>query len=173
MSEPLRNTEDRGHSFWSDNFDMDLPKVFPEAREIMGPLGDVELVTLGRPDPNNGRLNHPVVWNGDGGLGAFLGFDGPCKPTCMVAPGATLVTCTVWEAFRDAWAHNYLMHIEGEPVWDTSRLWPLFEQIMWKMRGWGDGTCDDTKSRLVALKSYRKGVDRARALAMACGKVAA
>jgi hypothetical protein len=52
--------------FWSDDFDMDLLKVFPQ---VEGMLRDpnIPLWTVGH--ESHGRLNHPACWNS---YGAFL-----------------------------------------------------------------------------------------------------
>src|SRR5581483_9211618 len=92
--------------FWSDDFDMGLPKIFPDARRILGDLGDIKLITVGCAD-NDGRLNHPNVWNGDRAMLSFFGFKSPAKPDLYVGSGNE-VSCTAWEMFRDCWAHHYL-----------------------------------------------------------------
>jgi hypothetical protein len=131
------------HLFWSDDFDMDLPKIFPDALNLLGDLADTKLVTFGTPD-RNGRLNHPAVWNGDATVLSFFGFAEPplrraglfYKPEFYSA-GEGEVICTAWEAFRDAWPHHYLLTIERRPIWDTFPLQREFEAIMWDVRGWG------------------------------------
>ncbi|SDD94320.1 hypothetical protein SAMN05216337_1017109 [Bradyrhizobium brasilense] len=141
--------------FWSDNFDMDLPKVFPEARELLGDLADVEMWTGGRPDAN-GRLNHPACWNTDIGLAAFFGFKNTGRDeNYMVC--RERVRCTAWEAFRDAWAHQFVMVVENKVVWHANRLWHPFEIIMWNKRGWGDGSkqVNEKAARRQARGSYR------------------
>jgi hypothetical protein len=143
--------------FWSDDFDMDLPKIFPDARRLLGDLGDIELVTVGKPD-KNGRLNHPAVWNGDHSMLSFFGFKRPRKPDLYWSSDG-LVRCTAWEAFRDAWSHNYLIQVEQRPVWDTGPLWPHFQTIMYRVRGWGHYTAEqEQRARRVALRSYYAGV---------------
>lgn len=144
--------------FWSDDFDMDLPKILPNARELLGPLAGVELVTTGRPDERTGRLNHPAVWNHDQGVVAFFGFKSPRRPEMMVAPSAGWVRCTAWEAFRDAWSHQYLMIVEGALVWDTFLLWPPFETIMCHLRGWRKDSGGDAAARRQLAHSYEAAV---------------
>lgn len=143
--------------FWSDDFDMDLPKIFPDARKILGDLGDIELVTVGTPD-KNGRLNHPAVWNGDHSMLSFFGFRDPSKPEFYASPSKVEVRCTAWEMFRDCWAHHYLIQVERYPVWDSGPLWPHFEAIMWDIRGWGNPSRDPKRARRAVLKSYCEGV---------------
>ncbi len=122
--------------FWSDDFDMDLPKIIPEARDIVGDLSDLELWTIGNPDRRLGNLNHPCVWNGDATMLAYFGIRSPYVPGGMVAPGSQPIRCTVWQAFRDAWPHSYLMHVERRPIWDTFALRKEFDDIMFDLRGW-------------------------------------
>ncbi|HVX30142.1 MAG TPA: hypothetical protein VHA53_06640, partial [Nitrolancea sp.] len=113
--------------FWADDFDMDLPRVIPGSRELLGELADVRLVTCGIPDRDRGNLNHPHVWNHDIGMIAFFGFKSAARPAMYIAGGhrsAEHLPCSVWQAFRDAWAHQYVMLVEQQPVWDTGRLWP-------------------------------------------------
>lgn len=118
---------------WCDDFDMDLPKILPEAKSLLGDTADVTLWTHGH--TTHGRLNHPSVWNGDTGMVAFFGFRTPQKPE-VYWTSSPLVRCTFWEAVRDAWVHSMVMLVEGKPVLDTNRLWPDFEDIMWDVRGW-------------------------------------
>lgn len=144
--------------FWSDNFDMDLPKIFPDARKMLGDLAEVELVTSGTPD-SNGRLNHPCVWNHHDGTIAFFGFDNPGRDTSFyVSPSAVELKCTAWEAFRDAWAHSFVMVIDQRRVWDTGALWPHFETIMWDLRGWQGGHRDATVARRKAKASFAEAI---------------
>lgn len=142
--------------FWSDDFDMDLPKIFPDARRLLGDLGDIELVTVGTPDAN-GRLNHPSVWNGDHSMLAFFGFKSPAKPEFYATGRYTEVRCTAWEMFRDAWPHGYLIQVEGYPIWDTTHIWPHFEAIMWSVRGWQGGR-DPVPAKRAVMRSYCEGV---------------
>ncbi|MFC3074961.1 hypothetical protein [Shinella pollutisoli] len=120
---------------WCDDFDMDLPKVVPGAREAVGAAGEIVLFTHGH--TTHDALNSPTCWNHDDGLVAFAGFASPRKP----APYWTrdpIVRCTGWEMFRDLWCHGCMLLVEGERVWNSQRLWPDFEAIMWNVRGWGD-----------------------------------
>ncbi len=144
--------------FWPDDFNMDLPKVFPDARRLLGDLADVELVPVGHPD-KNGRLNHPCVWNSDEGSIAFFGFGNSCRnESFYVAPGAQDIKCTAWEAFRDAWAHNFLMIVDAQRVWNAGDLWPYFETIMYEKRGWPLGDKSPRLARLKAMGSYAGAV---------------
>lgn len=131
---PGPRTADR--PMWCDDFDMDLPKVLPDARALFGDLAEVELQTYCN-HPTFGALNHPVVWNHDDGLVAYFGFRSPRKPeACWTSAG--IIRCSVWEAVRDAWAHHFVMVVEGRRVLDANGLWRPFETIMWGVRGWGN-----------------------------------
>lgn len=121
--------------FWSDDFDMDLPKIIPDAKAQLGDLAGLELVTYG--GTTHGRLNHPVCWNDDLGLVAFFGRPGRhfIEPQ-YYRDHRELVTCTLWEAVRDAWAHHLVLVFEGEPVLNTEQFNNRFDRIMFKLRGW-------------------------------------
>lgn len=118
---------------WCDDFDMDLPKVLPDALELLGDTAAVELLTHGH--TTHGVLNHPTVWNGDLGLEAYFGFRHTGKPEICWTRDA-IVRCTFWEAMRDAWPHGFVMLVGGRPILDAGRLRPAFDAIMWQTRGW-------------------------------------
>ncbi len=121
--------------FWSDDFDMDLLKIIPWTEEILGEAADVGLVTTCI--PTYGRINHPDCWNTKAGLTAFFGFESPARPEGFAAADYVgTVACSFLEATRDAWPHQYLILVEGQPVWDTQRLWPVFQDLMFNLRGW-------------------------------------
>lgn len=118
--------------FWSDDFDVDLPKVIPGAREALGDLADLELVTHG--GTTHGRLNHPSVWNHNLGSISFFGTNTPCKPNGFWTNAGT-VRCALWEAIRDAWCHHNVIFLNGKlPIWVDQ--WKHFEPVMWHIRGW-------------------------------------
>jgi hypothetical protein len=147
---------------WCDDFDMDLPKVFPEALELLGDLADVELWTIG--GEYKGTLNHPNVWNGDKTMLAWFGFRGASMPPHYVASGRP-VSCTAWEAFRDAWPHSYGMHVEQRPVWDTFALRGQFETLMYQRRGWLEYPPQKiAKARSGVIRSINEAVERLRGL---------
>ena len=124
--------------FWSDDFDMDLLKVFPDvARMLRAP--DRLLWTVGH--TTHGRLNHPTVWNSHG---AFLWLTKPELARdengwfnvdgCV--DDAPEIECTWMEWLRDAWVHSY-----GTLVLPHRRLLPEaprrdFDTIMYDRRGW-------------------------------------
>jgi hypothetical protein len=119
--------------FWSDDFNMDLPKVIPEARSLLGAYADMELVTHGH--ETHGRLNHPSVWNHEFGSVAFFGRTDPLKPVRFYT-SSPLVRCTLWEAIRDAWAHDIVILFEMSPIWDGSKTRANFDPLMYHIRGW-------------------------------------
>lgn len=117
--------------FWSDDFDMDLPKVIPDARDRLGEHAELELVTHGH--ETHGRLNHPTVWNHYLGAVSFFGRGSPHKPEHYWTSDP-LVSCTLWEAVRDAWVHDNVILLEGSPIWRSQ--WRHFQPLMWAVRGW-------------------------------------
>lgn len=119
---------------WCDDFDCDLPKVVPGAREAIGDAAGIQLCTHGK--TTHGRLNHPDVWNSYEGMVAFFGFRTPAKPPSYVTV-APIVRCTFWEAVRDWWGHDFRMLVEGEEILPYGN-WRWLEPIMWSTRGWGD-----------------------------------
>ncbi len=120
--------------FWSDDFDMDLLKVLPDTEEILGRTAGVALYTYGHTSYD--RLNHPAVWNDYAGTVAFFGTTPSGFKDDCYSPSSGLVECTFLEAVRDAWPHNYRLLINRQQVWDTERLMPLFDALMYHRRGW-------------------------------------
>jgi len=119
--------------FWSDDFDMDLPKVIPEAKERLGEIAGLEIVTHGH--MTHGRLNHPTCWNHSLGLVSFFGRGHPHKDESYWTSDP-LVPCTLWEAVRDAWSHNNVIVFEHNPVFHGDHMWQYFEPLMYHLRGW-------------------------------------
>lgn len=117
--------------FWSDDFDMDLPKVIPDARDRLGKFAELELVTHGH--ETYGRLNHPSVWNHPLGSVSFFGRGSPHKPP-EYWTNHPLVKCTLWEAVRDAWVHSNVILFESFPIWSDQRK--HFDPLMGCIRGW-------------------------------------
>ncbi len=150
--------------FWSDDFDMDLPKIIPDALDLLGDVAEWELWTTGHPDRRYGNLNHPDVWNGDDAMLAYFGFHGPRKPPhCVGSDGQ--VRCSVWEAFRDAWPHHYLMLVEFKPIWNTFVLSQSFDEIMWDLRGWREQSGVASAARHKVRQSITTAADRLREFA--------
>jgi hypothetical protein len=120
--------------FWSDDFDMDLPKVIPAARDALGDVAELSLVTHGH--VTHGRLNHPSVWNHSLGSVAFFGRSSPMKPASYWTDDP-LVPCTLWEAIRDVWSHDFVLLLEHNPVWNHPEMYNQhFYPLMSNLRGW-------------------------------------
>ena len=127
--------------FWSDDFDMDLPRIIPEAKSQLGDLADLEVLTYG--GTTFGRLNHPAVWNHELGSVAFFGRPGRRFIEPHYYHGEReRVRCTLWEAVRDAWPHHLVIIFEFDPVLDTGALSRRFDRIMYKLRGWQNDISD-------------------------------
>lgn len=121
--------------FWSDDFDMDLPKVIPEAKSRLGDLAGLELVTHGH--TSHGRLNHPDVWNHELGMIAFFGRPGRHFKSGQYWTNAPLVHCTLWEAIRDVWSHDFVLLLEHNSVWNHPGMYnDHFYPLMSHIRGW-------------------------------------
>jgi hypothetical protein len=132
---PAATTAERPQ-FWSDDFDIDLLKVFPDVPKM---LRDPERILWTVGHTSYGRLNHPTTWDH-----AFLWLR---KPTLARDKNGWFdidsrvsnepeVECTWLEWLRDAWVHRY-----GAMVMPFRRLMPAspeqdFEAIMWDLRGW-------------------------------------
>lgn len=138
--------------FWSDDFDMDLPKVIPGLDEALGDAADIRLWTYG--SESYGRLNHPSVWSTYDGTTAFFGTDrdGPWKPTDYHTDHP-IVECTWREAVRDAWPHRYRILVDWVRIWDTTRLSGTFTRLMYDLRGWQplpNGEADRLRGEVLA-----------------------
>lgn len=128
--------------FWSDDFDMDLLRLFPDLESRLGELAFTPIWTLGT--LTQGRLNHPATWN-DGFVAFWLDkpeLERDDHGWCSIDGHVTddeLVEATWLEVLRDAWPHQYPIQIYGTGVllWNPRRRWPEFERIMWNIRGWG------------------------------------
>lgn len=126
--------------FWSDDFDMDLLKVIPGVEELLGESASLSLYTHGH--TTFGRLNHPSVWNDYRGPVAFFGLHRNATTGLLGVkpPGywtdEPIVECTFLEALRDCWPHTYRLVVEGAEVFDSFRLCPAFEVLMFHIRGW-------------------------------------
>ncbi len=139
--------------FWSDDFDMDLLKLFPDLPDRLGAMANVPMWTHG--GVSHGRLNMPSAWNGYKGLETFFGL----RPESTGKPEGysttqLVVECTWLEVLRDAWPHTYRLIVDGQwLVWDTSRAWPVFYKIMCDLRGHQklpDGEADRLRGRVLA-----------------------
>lgn len=129
--------------FWSDDFDMDLLKVFPDICELLGATVTVPIFTLSRTTYE--RLNCPCSWNTYNGLTSFLWLEKPDLPrdrSGWVSVGACVaneseVEGTWLEWLRDAWVHDHnwilLPHGDRFSGVDYNRC---FYPIMAHRRGW-------------------------------------
>lgn len=94
--------------FWSDDFDMDLLKIFPDIEKTLRNPGAI-VWTVGH--ESYGRLNHPAVWNTHS---AFLWLEKPNLPRdehgwfnvrgCV--GDSPEIECTWIEWLRDVWPHS-------------------------------------------------------------------
>lgn len=121
---------------WSDDFDLDLYKVVPNAREILRPLAGIVLYTHG--SQHNGALNHPACWNTDLGMAAFFGFQPTgIKPDAYWTDDAVM-RCTFDEAIRDCWVHTYCLTIIAagrfHAIWDSQLIADEFWALMGHVR---------------------------------------
>ena len=123
--------------FWSDDFDMDLLKLYPHLEQALGKDADTVLWTYG--GVTNGRLNHPTVWNGYNGMEALFFTtkptherkDGFVSINGMVTNNQ-LVECVTLELLRDQWSHTYTAIID---VCHIDPLgWKTFEAMMYHVR---------------------------------------
>jgi hypothetical protein len=128
--------------FWADTFDMDLPRVFPEAAELFAPVADLPLWTRNA-NPTGGKINCPVSWHTNWGLTAFFSSQPPPEPPPQYWPqpqgydaGAGVVGCTVWEMVRDEWSHQAAVALDGRLLWRPARLAAPFQALMFHLRGW-------------------------------------
>lgn len=128
---------DKLQPFWSDDFDMDLLKLWPDLPARLGPTVAVPVWTVGH--ASNGRLNHPTVWNTHG---AYLWLEKPSlqrdKDGWFRVQGcvsdAEEVECTWLEWLRDWWPHHYGFLLEGQFFEAANHV--HFEAIMADVRGW-------------------------------------
>lgn len=125
--------------FWSDDFDMDLLKLFPNLPEMLGAMAEMTMWTVGH--GSFGRLNHPTVWNTHG---AYLWLAKPNLPRnehgwyrvngCV--SDSPEIECTWLEWLRDWWSHHYGFIVK--PSGDYFPPMPVerFDTIMYDLRGW-------------------------------------
>jgi hypothetical protein len=151
---------------WCDDFDMDMLKVLPRSREIIGDLAAIELCTHGH--ETHGVLNHPSCWNHDRGMICFFGFDDPMKDDFYYTPDK-IIKCTAIEAFRDLWAHNLYAVLCGRLLWDTQKIMREFDTIMFHIRGWQTNEALAKRSVEKCERSLMEACRNLRAIAGALG----
>lgn len=120
--------------FWSDDFDMDLPKILPNLDIILGDAARIRMWTWGH--ISHGRLNHPALWNSNKEMTGFFGFtpETTGKPDSYYTESG-LVECTWREVVRDAWVHHFTVQIDGAGVWKTEQFAHGFLGLMHHLRG--------------------------------------
>jgi hypothetical protein len=146
------------NGFWSDDFDMDLLKVFPDAPKLLGSTADELLWTIGH--RTHGRINHPTVWNSHG---AFVWLEKPNLKrdehgwfnidSCV--SNDEEIECTWLELLRDQWPHSYPFVLLPVRAQFASPPYRDFERIMYNLRGWHKYE-DIQLSRGAALKWLEK-----------------
>jgi hypothetical protein len=127
--------------FWSDDFDMDLLKLWPDLPAQLGATGDLKLWTVGH--ETHGRLNHPAVWNSHG---AFVWLKQPNLQRDQhgwfnvhgCVDNAPEIECTWLELLRDQWSHhyNFILLPQMRRFEAPDRRNGLFDRIMYHSRGW-------------------------------------
>ena len=127
------------HKFWSDDFDMDLVKVFPDFPRQIGKAADIPLWTVGH--SSYGRLNSPCQWNSHG---AFVWSEKPELERDVhgwfnvwgCVGNDPVIECTWLELLRDQWPHHYNFILLPQQVKFDGPDWLIFERIMYHRRGW-------------------------------------
>lgn len=126
--------------FWSDDFDMDLLKIFPDVPKMLRDPDRVLWTVCSH--PTYGRINCPSVWNG---YGSLLWLSKPNLPRDEhgwfningLVSNCQEVECTWLEWLRDMWAHGHttviLPHKQPMPAIDYNGS---FYPIMSDLRGW-------------------------------------
>ena len=138
--------------FWADGFDVDLLSLQPNLREIVGPIGETPLWTLGSMS-DAGVFAHPCCWNAGRDLAAFFWASEPTierdahgwasiygytasEPLCRV---------TLLQVIRDCWLHNYCGYLLRSTTLDGAvpfvrmthlRYTQHFHPMMAHVRGW-------------------------------------
>ena len=125
--------------FWSDDFDMDLLKLFPDLPKRLGETAERVLWTVGH--PTYGRLNHPTVWNSHG---AFVWTREPRLQRDQhgyfnvsgCVSNEPEIECTWLELLRDQWPHGYdFLLLPARSVFEAPSR-EEFDRIMYDLRGW-------------------------------------
>jgi len=156
---------------WCDNFDGDLYKLVPAARDVLAPIAAIRLYTTCTPSVG-GKINLPTCWHSDRGLSCYFGLteEPPQPPHCWT--DSPVMACTMEEAVRDLWAHCPLLmklklHGGHYVLWDSREVEPAFWSLLWDARGHRDLVrLDPEQAREQVLASLRKVVDRVKALGL-------
>ena len=121
--------------FWSDDFDMDLPKVVPAWLELLGDdVAAVELLTYS--GTFAGRINCPASWDHSryGGV-SYFGFEDAGLPE-MCSTYLPVVSCTFAEVVRDLWVHGQVGVVGGVVIVRADTIQRTFERLMHHRRKW-------------------------------------
>ena len=121
---------------WCDNFDGDLYKLVPQARDALALMADVTLWTYGSVW-TDGRLNHPSVWNSYIGSVAFFGLhDHDFNPGANYTT-EPLIECTFEEACRSGWVQSWTLILRGHPLINFGHgdMRLPFDALLWHARG--------------------------------------
>lgn len=132
---------------WSDDFDMDLMKLFPKLREQREVAAADYLpvwayASTGWKDVE--VFAHPCTWNG---IGAPYFSQRPCDARdnhgwLTMRGGLTtnseLCCISAFDAVRDCWSHNLRMLIDWELWTETPCYNGVFYPIMSHIRGWSN-----------------------------------
>jgi len=133
--------------FWSDDFDADLLRIFPEVEQEAAGIAGVKLYTHAY--SSFGRLNHPTVWNDHHGMIAFFTFTAGGPTLGSYYTRDPIVECTPLEVLRDVWSHDYIIDLEGRRVC-TWGWWEVMQPLMYAVRGRPLPRVDLDKARKLA-----------------------
>jgi hypothetical protein len=130
---------------WSDDFDMDLLKLFPEMRAvpIVAEADKLLVYTYGSQSRDKKVFSHPSTWNGVGSLyftepPEFLRDDKSgfvCLPNGYVTNDA-LCCISAFDAIRDTWCHDLNLMLNWEPWIPEPDYHNVFSSIMSHVRNW-------------------------------------
>lgn len=147
--------------FWADDFDADLLKVVPEARDRIGELAHLKLWTYCQ-HPKHGRINSPASWHSDFGLTAFFWTKKPEHPREHgfatfgrgYTTSAPLLECNWLEVLRDCWVHGFNINLDGRAANIGQKFSGLMMRLMYDLRGWRTYSGEDlaaTRADVLAL----------------------
>lgn len=133
--------------FWSDDFDMDLPKILPDVCDAIRAVeGHSILVYCYCTALTRGRINCPTAWNSHTGPVTHFWTDKPNHPRneygwATFGPGNCttndqLATATWLEVVRDEWVHQSDVVVDGKLIWRPSELDREFNRLMYDLRDW-------------------------------------
>lgn len=149
--------------FWSDELDIDLYRLVPEARDAIGEDANVTLYTY-CDKKTHGRINHPALWGRGAWASCIVSTASELihKPERMAAPAEAVTECTFEELCRDAWLHHYsaILDAEFRLLLCHERRW--FNALMYSARRWGGVSDKDVykakQASLKAIEGSRRGL---------------